>query len=128
MKSDTPETEILQEKLKDALKKAELCLLALDKRTRELETERRENELLRKRLAELENPKKKEMLFVPKHIAVNGEEWGIQKKSVGNRIYYYAYKRISGQLHSLSLGRDFDPDEAVQRIKNYKLKKRLYSW
>jgi len=127
MKSDNPAFAILQEKLRNALKRAEICLSALDERTRELEEARRENELLRQRLAELENPKKKETLFVPKHIAINGEDWGIQKKSIRNRTYFYAYKRITGQLHSLSLGKDFDPDEAEQRIKNYKLKKRLYS-
>lgn len=125
MKSDNPEFAILQEKLRNALKRAEICLSELDGRTKELEAERRENELLRQRLAELENPKKKETLFVPKHIVINGENWGIQKKSVHSRIYFYACKRISGQLHSLSLGRDFDPDEAMQRIKAYKLKKRL---
>ncbi|MEZ4529075.1 MAG: hypothetical protein R2941_24445 [Desulfobacterales bacterium] len=125
MKFDLTELTILQAKLKDALKRAQLCLLALDERTRELEAERRENELLRQRLSVLENPKKKETLFIPKTVDINNETWGIQKKSVGNRMYYYAYKRIAGQLHSLSLGRDFDPDEAVQRIKVYKMKKRL---
>ncbi|MEZ4527689.1 MAG: hypothetical protein R2941_17360 [Desulfobacterales bacterium] len=113
--------------MKNALKRAEICLSALDERTRELEAERRENELLRQRLAELEKPKKKEMLFVPKTVDINNETWGIQKKSVKNRTYFYAYKRIAGQLHSLSLGRDFDSDEAVQRIKVYKMKKRLQS-
>jgi hypothetical protein len=106
----------LEAEIKRLRKQNRDLINSLDERTRELDAQRRENARLRE---QAEQPVKTDPLFIPKHIETDGSRWTIRRKKVGKYSYYYAYKRIKGILHSVSLGCDFDAVAAVRRVRGY---------
>ncbi len=114
----------LREKLKKAGGKSAAFEAEVRERIRQIEAERRENSALRDKVAELEKLVKSQddtqpALFqdAPKHITVNGQRWGIQRKKVGKYLYFYAFKRIRGHHHSVALGKDFDEARAGRKVR-----------
>jgi len=113
----------LREKLKKAGGKSAAFDAEIRERIRQIEAERRENSALRDKISELEKLVKLQddtqpTLFqdVPKHITVNCQRWGIQRKRIGKYLYFYAFKRIRGRHHSVALGKDFDEAWAIRKV------------
>jgi len=114
----------LRERLKKAGGKSAAFEAEVRERIRQIEAERRENSALRDKISELEKLVKLQddtqpALFqdAPKHITVNGQRWGTQQKKIGKYLYFYAFKRIRGRHHSVSLGKDFDEARAIRKIR-----------